>query len=293
MQRAVFPVDAVIRIARCRSRGRAGTVRFVCVAVLACVASIATVRCEAALSVIGTRFVYPGDARSLAILARNGGPAPILVQAWLDDGDANADPSRLRVPFVVAPPLARLDPAQPLSIRVQSIGGDLAPDRESCFWINLLEVPPAASAGDHMLRIAYRLRMKLLYRPAGLEGDSEHAPNRLAWTQGGTKAASSIVAINPTPYYVTLTRVTLDGESIGLANGAVDVAPFGRAEIPVGAQAAAHPGEVVFDAVDDSGASHEYRARLAAAVGAGTSTLAVPVLPGASAGIQLLQGKRK
>lgn len=293
MHRFAFRADAVIRIAPRRSRGRAGAVRILRAAVLACVASIATVRCDAALSVIGTRFVYPGDARSLTIFASNGGAAPILVQAWLDDGDANADPSLLRVPFVVAPPLARLDPAQPLSIRVQSVGGDLAPDRESCFWINLLEVPPAASAGDHALRIAYRLRMKLLYRPTGLEGDPEHAPNRLAWTQGGTKAASSIVATNPTPYYVTLTRVALRGEPVGLANGAVDVAPFGRAEIPIGARATVHSGEIVFDAVDDSGASHEYRARLAAAVSAGTSTLEGPVLPGASAGIQLLQGKRK
>lgn len=288
-----FRADAVIRIAPRRSRRRAGAVRILRAAVLACVASIVAVRCEAALSVIGTRFVYPGDARSLTIFARNGGEAPILVQAWLDDGDADVDPSHLRVPFVVAPPLARLDPAQPLAIRVQSVGGDLASDRESCFWINLLEVPPAAPAGEHTLRIAYRLRMKLLYRPPGLDGDPEHAPNRLAWTQDATKAASSIVATNPTPYYVTLTRVALLGEPVALANGAVDVAPFGRAEIPVGAHATAYPGEIVFDAVDDSGASHEYRAPLAAAVSAGTSTLAVPVLPGASAGNQLLQGKRK
>ncbi|WP_254600239.1 fimbrial biogenesis chaperone [Burkholderia contaminans] len=208
---------------------------------------------------IGTRFVYPGDARALTIFARNRGHAPILVQAWLDDGDANADPSRLRVPFVVSPPLARLDPGQPLSIRVQSVGGGLATDRESCFWINLLEVPPAAPAGEHVLRIAYRLRMKLLVRPPGLDGDPDDAPNRLAWTHDGTQAASSIAAINPTPYYVTLTRLSVNGQPVVLANGAVDVAPFGRAEIPTGTQAGA--GVIVFDAVDESGVSHEYRAR--------------------------------
>ncbi|AOJ31475.1 phytochrome sensor protein [Burkholderia metallica] len=245
-----------------RLRGCPGAGRIARAAALACVASFGTVRCDAALSVTGTRFVYPGDARALTIFARNGGDAPILVQAWLDDGDANADPSRLRVPFVVVPPLARLDPGQPLSIRVQSVGGGFAADHESCYWINLLEVPPAAPAGDHALRIAYRLRMKLLVRPPGLDGDSDDAPNRLAWTHAGTGAAS-IVALNPTPYYVTLTRILLNGERAVPANTAVDVAPFGRAEIPIGMQAGAGPGEIVFDAVDDGGATHEYRARLA------------------------------
>lgn len=264
MHGSAFRFASVIRaLPRRRLHGRPGAGRIVLAAVLACVASIGTVRCDAALSVIGTRFVYPGDARALTIFARNSGDAPILVQAWLDDGDANADPSRLRVPFVVAPPLARLDPGQPLSIRVQSIGGSLAADRESCFWINLLEVPPAAPAGDHALRLAYRLRMKLLVRPPGLDGDPDDAPNRLAWTHAGTKAAASIVALNPTPYYVTLTRVLLNGERAAPTNTATDIAPFGRVEIPIGTQAGAGPGEIVFDAVDDSGATHQYRVRLA------------------------------
>ncbi|MFP3501855.1 molecular chaperone [Burkholderia sp. SIMBA_062] len=263
MHRSTSRFASVLPTSPRRVPNRPGIGRVVRAAVLACVASIGAVRCDAALSVAGTRFVYPGDARALTIFARNGGDAPILVQAWLDDGDANADPSRLRVPFIVAPPLARLDPGQPLSIRVQSIGGGLAADRESCFWINLLEVPPAAAAGDHALRIAYRLRMKLLVRPPGLDGDPDDAPNRLAWTHAGTNAAASLVALNPTPYYVTLTRVLLNGERAGPANPVLDVAPFGRVEIPIGTQARTGPGEIVFDAVDDSGATHEYRAQLA------------------------------
>ncbi|WP_420210958.1 molecular chaperone [Burkholderia aenigmatica] len=245
-----------------RARERAGLARIARVAAVACAASIVAVTGHAALSVVGTRFVYPGDVRSLTILARNGGNAPILVQSWLDEGDANADPARLRVPFIVSPPLARLDPARPQAFRVQFVGGDLPADRESCFWINLLEVPPAVPMHGNALHIAYRLRMKLLYRPPGLAGDPEQAPNALAWARTGQPAAPSIVATNPTPYYVTLTRVLLHGVPVALAGGAVDVVPFGQARIPVGAPAAEQPGEIVFDAVDDSGASQAYRARL-------------------------------
>ncbi|KWO49436.1 phytochrome sensor protein [Burkholderia sp. MSMB1459WGS] len=261
MHRSRFRDVPLARLSSRRGCRRPDTGRVLRALVLACVASVGAVRCEASLSVVGTRFVYPGNARALTILARNGGSAPILVQAWLDDGDPDADPSRLRVPFVVAPPLARLDPGQPLSIRVQAVGGGLPTDREVCFWINLLEVPPAAPTGEHVLRIAYRLRMKLLVRPPGLDGEPDDAPNRLVWTHGGTQAAASVAARNPTPYYVTLTRLSVNGEPVVLESGAVDVAPFGRAEIPIGMRAGA--GAIVFDAVDESGASHEYRARAA------------------------------
>jgi len=242
----------------CRSR----FVRIARAAVMACAASIGAVDGHAALSVVGTRFVYPGDARALTIVARNGGAAPILVQAWLDVGDANADPDRLRVPFVVSPPLARLDPAQSLAIRVQSIGGDLPVDRESRFWINLLEVPPAAPASDNTLRIAYRLRMKLLYRPTALAGDPDQAPNALTWTRMDRQDSPSIVATNPTPYYVTLTRVLLPGEPVVPASGAVEVAPFSQVRVPINTPISMRSDEIVFDAVDDSGASQEYRAQM-------------------------------
>ncbi len=258
-----LPAPVVIRTS-CRALATTRAGRIARAAVVACAASVGAVTGHAALSVVGTRFVYPGDARALTILARNGGAEPILVQAWLDVGDANADPDRLRVPFVVTPPLVRLDPARPLAIRVQSIGSDLPTDRESCFWINLLEVPPAAPTHDNTLRIAYRLRMKLLYRPPGLAGDPDRAPNALTWTRANRQAAPTIVATNPTPYYVTLTRVLLNGEPVVPASRAVDIAPFDRAEIPAGTRSDGKgDAEIVFDAVDDSGASNEYRAQFA------------------------------
>ncbi|MGE8635641.1 MAG: fimbria/pilus periplasmic chaperone, partial [Achromobacter piechaudii] len=41
----------------------------------------------------------------------NAGQRPILVQSWLDAGDADADPARVSVPFLLTPPVFRLDPA--------------------------------------------------------------------------------------------------------------------------------------------------------------------------------------
>lgn len=230
-------------------------------AIAAVTLSIVSIHTQAALSVVGTRFIYPGGERAQTIATRNAGSAPILVQIWLDDGHANADPSGLRVPFVVAPPLARLEPQQALAVRVRAVGDELASDRESRFWINLLEIPPAGPDGN-TLRIAYRLRMKLLYRPHGIAGEPRDAPERLRWTYSDTGPHPALVPVNPTPYYVTLTRVVVQGRAVALAGGAVDVAPFGRTEIPLDARPGAPAGDIVFDAVDDGGRSHEHRVRL-------------------------------
>ncbi|MGZ2744789.1 fimbrial biogenesis chaperone [Burkholderia stagnalis] len=230
-------------------------------AIAAIALSIVSISAPAALSVVGTRFIYPGGERAQTIATRNVGRAPILVQIWLDDGNANADPSGLRVPFVVAPPLARLEPQQALAVRVRAVGDELASDRESRYWINLLEIPPAGP-DDNTLRIAYRLRMKLLYRPSGIAGEPRDAPDRLRWTYSNTGPHPALVPVNPTPYYVTLTRVVVQGRAVALAGGAVDVAPFGRTEIPLDAPPGALAGDIVFDAVDDGGLQREHQGRL-------------------------------
>ncbi|MBX4145421.1 fimbria/pilus periplasmic chaperone, partial [Ralstonia pickettii] len=80
-----------------------GAVRAALLAAAASVPAIVSLPASAALTVVGTRFIYSGGARAQTIAARNLGSTPILVQIWLDDGNANADPGGLRVPFVVAP----------------------------------------------------------------------------------------------------------------------------------------------------------------------------------------------
>ncbi len=215
----------------------------------------------AALAVVGTRFIYPGDGSRLTVATRNLGDAPILVQTWIDDGRADVDPSVLRAPFMVVPPVARVEPHQSLALRVQSSGDALAQDRESRFWINLLEIPPAGASSDHMLRIVYRLRMKLLYRPPHLDGAPDEAPGRLRWTRDA-QARARLSAFNPTPYYVTLTRVSWRGAPLALAGGALDIAPFARADLPLDERAGPEDGELLFDAVGDDGTQREYRGRL-------------------------------
>ncbi|SUV88436.1 chaperone protein [Bordetella pertussis] len=52
-------------------------------------------------------------------------------------------------------------------------GKTLPSDRESVFWLNVLEVPPKATPeeGHGVLQLTIRSRLKLFYRPKGLSGN--------------------------------------------------------------------------------------------------------------------------
>lgn len=161
--------------------------------------------------VTGTRVVYPAVKREVTIDVRNPGERPSLVQAWLDAGDSQAKPGESKVPFVMTPPLFRLDPTKSQSLRLVYTHDPLPKDRESVFWLNVLDIPPRAATNPDMpnqLELAFKHRMKVFFRPASLAGSAADAPAHLSWkllTKDGKVVG--IQASNPTAYHVSLTQV--------------------------------------------------------------------------------------
>src|ERR1700730_1805866 len=179
---------------------------------------IATTFCAAAphaaagVVVDGTRVVYPAAKREVSINIRNPGDTPSLVQAWLDAGDPHAKPGESKVPFVLTPPLFRLDPTKVQSVRLVYTHDPLRENRESPFWLKVLDIPPRAAANSdapNQLELAFKHRMKVFFRPAGLAGSAADAPARLTWkllSKDGKLVG--IEASNPTAYHVSLVQVT-------------------------------------------------------------------------------------
>lgn len=58
-----------------------------------------------------------------------------MVQSWLDDGNENGDPAKMKLPFIVTPPVSRLDPQKGQSVRITWTGKALAQDKESIFGL--------------------------------------------------------------------------------------------------------------------------------------------------------------
>jgi chaperone protein EcpD len=160
----------------------------------------------------GTRVIYPAAKREVTINIHNTSDAPSLVQAWLDAGDPHAKPGDSKVPFVLTPPLFRLDPTKSQSLRLVYTQDPLPRDRESLFWFNVLDIPPRAATNPDLpnqLDMAFKHRMKVFFRPAGLSGSAADAPAQLKWkllAKDGKLVG--IQATNPTPYHVSLSQVS-------------------------------------------------------------------------------------
>lgn len=191
---------------------------------------------RADLSIVGTRFIYPQGLAALSIRAGNLGSAPLLLQTWLDQGDPSVDPSRLAVPFVLSPPLSRLDPQQSAVLSLRHSGEPLPADRESLFWLNFLEVPSLQPLSGNQLRVSYRLRMKLLYRPKGLPGRADQAVRQLRWnlqTAAQAAGAAALNVSNPTPYYVSLAQLAVGDLQPPITWQGITVEPFGSVRLPL------------------------------------------------------------
>jgi P pilus assembly chaperone PapD len=166
--------------------------------------------CQSAIAGVvinGTRIIYPAQSREVTVQVENVGDSPSLVQAWIDSGNQDQTPDNSDAPFVLTPPISRVEPGRSQALRVIFSGKDLPSDRESVFWLNVLDVPPSPTGADaseqNYLQVAFRSRIKLFYRPQGLDGYANDAPKALQWTRVGDRVRVN----NPTPFNVTVAEV--------------------------------------------------------------------------------------
>lgn len=227
-------------------------------------AAIFAARSEATVVIGGTRVVYPAQENDVTVKLTNQGTAPSLVQVWIDDGDNNSTPSTAKAPFTTTPPLFRLDPNKGQAVRVMYSGEPLPKDKETLFWVNVLEVPSKASGSDdqNLLQFATRLRIKLFFRPQGLPGNAKSAPQQLtAKLVNGEGGKGMVLQVtNPTPYYVNFTHVGLKvGEQLikqGNNQKGGMVAPGATTTFPLDGQVSRTAGDMKaqFEVIADSGA---------------------------------------
>ncbi|MXN73557.1 fimbria/pilus periplasmic chaperone [Burkholderia sp. 4701] len=210
----------------------------------------------------GTRVVFPERERDVTMRVENTSDQPVLSQSWIDDGRVDVPPEQLQVPFVVAPSLKRVEPGRSTVLRITHtpMPTPLPGDRESIYWLNVLEVPASQKDLDNQLRFGFRTRIKLFFRPTALADGVDAAPDQLVWkavahaSDTGTREVVLEVA-NPTPYYVSFGRVEGDPGGTFVSAGGGMVAPFGSARfvLPGNAASARKPATVRYMVIDDYG----------------------------------------
>jgi chaperone protein EcpD len=215
---------------------------------------------QASVTIGGTRVIYPLDQREVTVKLENDSKNPSLVQVWMDDGNADSKPGEAKVPFVITPPIFRMDPRKSQMLRVIFSGDTAVPqDRESVYWLNVLDIPPKAEqkADANSLQFAFRTRIKVFVRPPKLPGSPDEAPRQLEWKlvpapQGKGQALS---VSNPTPYFVSFSEVdVVNGSQTWRNETGGMVPPRGTAVIVVPKMEAAPASATVrYTAINDYG----------------------------------------
>ncbi|MFB6328419.1 molecular chaperone [Pantoea deleyi] len=218
---------------------------------------------SAGFGINATRLIYPEGASSITVTVRNTlTHQPYLVQASLSakqDRQANA-------PFVLTPPLFRLEPQSTNQLRIAFMGQPLPADRESVFYLHATAIPaserldPSRRLNDvqAQLRFGVGSIIKLFYRPASLNGASSSA-------QGGVKfsrVAGGLKLSNPSPFYINLAGLTADGNRLPLDTpDSLMVPPNGSHIWPVKTLLPAQT-RVQWQTINDSGGTDAYSATL-------------------------------
>lgn len=171
-----------------------------------CALSTTTVGVANAGVVIGgTRVIYDGAKKESSISVQNPDTTPYLIQSWIDTQNGGTE----KAPFIITPPLYRLDKDQQNVERI-ILTGALPQDKESLFWLNIKAIPSAPHK-DNTLQVAVKTRLKIIYRPASLKGVlPEELAEKLTWQRSG----NNIRVSNPTSYVFNFNEITLGGKKL-------------------------------------------------------------------------------
>lgn len=180
----------------------------------------------------------------------------------------------------MTPSMFRMDPNKGQTLRIIYTKEPLPQDKETLFWVNVLEVPPKGpDDGGSRLQLSFRSRIKLMFRPQGLPGSAGESPAKVSWevvpAEGGKGFA--LRATNPTAFFVNLGQVELAAGGKRFDGGGDHVPPGGSKVFPMtGLSERPGPDAVVeFMSINDYGGLVKGRREL--------GQLAAPSAPGAPA----------
>lgn len=198
-----------------------------------------------------TRLIYQQGANSISVSLRNTLTThPYLVQARVSKSLNGSAPA----PFLVRPPLFRLEPNSVNQVRIMAQSITLPTDRESVFYFHASAIPASNSpesgsqkSGVHGLaQFGVGNIIKLFYRPANLTSTASAAQQGLLFS----RVSGGLLVTNPSPYHVNLASLQV-GEAILKLDtpGALMIAPYGSHTYPISRAR----GQVRWQTINDEG----------------------------------------
>lgn len=210
----------------------------VLIAALSCTPSCFAVAPESSgISLSQFRIIYPGaDTKGVTWSLTNNTDRAWLIQSWIRPVDfttglpmpeTESSASSAKIPFLVTPPLKRVDAGEGMTLRIRLTELSLPKDRESVFYLSVKAIPAVTdsdSASNGKLVVAVVNNIKLFYRPEGLPAGSKESRRAAAIQPPG----ESLVVDNPTPFYINFSQVTVGGKPISADGLRKLVPPYGQ-----------------------------------------------------------------
>lgn len=216
---------------------------------------------NADIVISGTRIIYPASSSEVMVHLENKGSHPLLVQSWIDDGNEETNPQEIKTPFLISPPITRINENQGQTVKISYLEGNLPKDRESIYWFNTLEVPPKSKdeGNTNHLQLAFRTRIKFFYRPNGLKGTSEEGIKNLKWSINKTNGNVSLTVKNESPYYISLNSISVvsSGKTYSVECGMIP--PMNSASYEIKSMNQVTKGIIVkYSGINDFGGSSKF-----------------------------------
>jgi fimbrial chaperone protein len=194
---------------------------------------------QASVTLIGTRVIYPAEAKFVNLNFRSPDAVPSIIEVWTSlKNSASSTSQNGDGPFVVMPQVFRIDPKKGQTAKLTFTGAHVPQDRESVFYLNFVQLPAVKKdeQNANKLMVTYKSTMKIFYRPTTLTGDPNKVVSQLKIDLAAL-SAGSITVVNPSEYHVTISRLEIkqNGKHILSVSGndLEMIAPFSQIRIPV------------------------------------------------------------
>lgn len=172
--------------------------------------ALALLQPAVALTMDATRYVFTGDKDALSVTVSNEAGKTYGGQGWVE----NIVEKDTRPSFVITPSFFKVTAGGKQVLRIIK-AVDLPQDKESVYWLNLQEIPPAMEGSG--LKIAVRTRVKLFYRPAALMKERQGAEQKMELTAH----KDGLLLKNTTPHVFVITRLLNSKEEELIADAGV------------------------------------------------------------------------
>ena len=152
----------------------------------------------------GTRLIYNAENKTADLMIRNTDSKTVyLVQSWVENFKKD---DKQEVPFVVIPPLFKIDAGKESLLRIKIMPNNLPDNKESIFWLNVKSVAGVEHKTNNTLQINVNSKIKLIYRPQGLNISMQDAIGKIKIV----KSDRGVKIINPSPYYINIYSLKLN-----------------------------------------------------------------------------------